>query len=66
MPFELKDSVPLVVEQEPSRTSGAPLVSPLKVQPPKKTAQGAEETAGDTELRLSCMDFALRAQQGET
>lgn len=59
MPFELKDSVPSVEEQEPSRKSGAPLVSPEKVQPPKETAQGAEETAGDATSKMQSSSVTL-------
>ena len=41
MPLPHRLKVPLWVGQEPERSSGAPLVSPEKVHPPKDTLQGA-------------------------
>jgi len=47
MPLRLSSSIPFSVGQEPLRTSGAPSVLPLKVQPPNTTFQSSAEAPLD-------------------
>ena len=66
MPSLYSNRSPLWVGQEPERSSGAPLVSPEKVQPPYVTLQGAasaepKQRAKSSSNLLMCFLFNLRA-----
>jgi hypothetical protein len=47
IPLLSRFSQPPCMGQEPDRTSGAPLESPLKVQPPNSTVQGKADALLD-------------------
>ena len=47
IPLFERSRLPPCVGQEPDRTSGAPLVSPLNVQPPNTSVQGKAEALLD-------------------
>jgi hypothetical protein len=47
IPLPERSSTPPCVGQEPDRTNGAPLESPLKLQPPNPTVQGKAEALLD-------------------
>ena len=53
IPLLSRFSLPPCVGQEPDRTSGAPLESPLKLQPPNPTVHGKAEALLDAARRPS-------------
>ena len=66
MPLLFSHRVPLWMGQEPERSSGAPLVSPEKVQPPYVTLQGAASAEPKQRVKsssnlLMCFRSNLRA-----
>jgi hypothetical protein len=58
IPLPARSSVPACVGQEPVRTSGAPALSPLKLQPPKATVHVWD--CSDRRCRRGAWDSAGR------